>query len=189
MGMLWVLEKRDARFTDAVDKQTSQMFVVWFFLCILLTVTKVMPVANIAHGVGALLGVLLGLAISGTPPERAKGLAGLSIIVSLVVLGSTVFWPWVNCSAYAEVEVERAALSALDNDQVEHAVKLLEMAVTMRQAPARAWYNLGFAYHRAGRVQDSVRAYEHAASMADADADMRKMGAALKGFSVPADTN
>ena len=52
-GMLWVLGKRDPRFEQAVDYQTSRLFVVWFFVCLALTVTGVMPVANVAHGVGA----------------------------------------------------------------------------------------------------------------------------------------
>ena len=45
-GMLWVLEKRDPRFAQAVDYQTSRLFVIWFFMCIALTVTNLMPVAK-----------------------------------------------------------------------------------------------------------------------------------------------
>src|SRR5712691_287592 len=67
-GLLWILSRRDDRFRDAIDAKTVQLFVIWFFLCIVTTVTNVMPVANIAHGTGAVLGILTGLAI--TLPER-----------------------------------------------------------------------------------------------------------------------
>lgn len=171
-GMFWVLEKRDPRFADAVDQQTSLMFVAWFFLCILLTVTSVMPVGNIAHGVGALMGALLGFAICGQPEARRNSIAGLSAVVILGLMGSLVFWPWINYSEIAESEVERAGLAALDHNNA-HAVKDLEIAVRMRHAPARAWYNLGVAYERVGRRADAAKAFGHAAGMPDANAEMQ----------------
>ncbi len=60
-GMLWVLERRDARFAGTVDSQTSRTFVIWFFICIGLTVAEILPVGNVAHGAGAVMGALLGL--------------------------------------------------------------------------------------------------------------------------------
>src|SRR5262249_2296939 len=48
-GLLWILSARDERFRDAVDKRTVQLFVAWFFICIVLTATKILPVANVAH--------------------------------------------------------------------------------------------------------------------------------------------
>jgi len=90
-GMLWILEKRDTRFTDAVDYQTSQLFMFWFFLCIVLTVANVMPVGNVAHGVGALMGALLGLAASSRGAVKWKSIVGLMAVVILGLAGSTVF--------------------------------------------------------------------------------------------------
>ena len=49
-GLLWVLSRRDRRFYDAVDRQTVQLMVGWFFLCIVLTIAKVWSIANVAHG-------------------------------------------------------------------------------------------------------------------------------------------
>ena len=187
-GLLWVLEKRDPRFADAVDQQTSLMFVLWFFLCIVLTITGVMPVANIAHGVGALMGALLGFAISGRPAEKWKSVAGLSAVLILGLMGSMIFWPWINCSVSAEAEVERTGVEALDK-QPSHAVKVLEIAVQMPHAPARAWYNLGVAYQHAGRHQDAIKSYAHAAEMPDADADMQKVAGEMTVFSNQNSTN
>lgn len=188
-GMLMVLERRDARFADAVDRQTNQMFVGWFFLCIVLTVTNVMPVANIAHGVGAVMGMLLGLAVTGNRSVRLKSRAGLAALLILSLLGATVFWPQVNLSNYAGPEIERAGLDALDHGDVSRAMKLLEISAQRINAPARAWYNLGVAYQRAGRYEDAVAAFTHAAQMPDADSQMQQAAQGMKGLSIQVDTN
>jgi membrane associated rhomboid family serine protease len=188
-GMLWVLEKRDPRFTDAVDQKTSQMFIGWFFLCILLTVTGVMPVANVAHGVGAVMGILLGFAICGRRQVQRESMAGLAIVLSLAILGSTVYWPLANFSEDAIEKVEEVGLVALAKNEGPHALKLLERAAHMRHAPARMWYNLGIAYRDNGRYQDAAAAFEHAAKMPDADEKMRAIGKDLEGRAAPAVTN
>jgi len=67
-GLLWVVASRDERFRDAIDQRTIQVFVVWFFVCIVATLTNLMLVANIAHAGGGVLGILAGLAIA--RPDR-----------------------------------------------------------------------------------------------------------------------
>jgi membrane associated rhomboid family serine protease len=188
-GMLWVLENRDARFMDAVDQRTSQMFIGWFFLCILLTVSNVLPVANVAHGVGALTGVLLGFAICGRRQVQRESIAGLAILLSLVILGSTVYWPLANFSASAKEVVEQAGLDALKQNDGARGVKLLERAAHLRHAPARMWYNLGIAYGAVGRDVAAEMALKHAAEMPDADEDMRTLAQSLGNHAPPAVTN
>jgi membrane associated rhomboid family serine protease len=186
-GLLMILERHDPRFADAVDRQTNQMFIGWFFLCIVLTVAHIMPVANIAHGVGAGMGILLGLAIAGDQTVKWKSRAGLVLAMILIFLGATVFWPQVNLSKYAEPQIEHAALAALDRGDVPRAVRLLEIASRKSNAPARAWYNLGVAYQHAGRDDDAVAAYQHAAQMPDADPQIQQAAQPLKSW--PAQTN
>ena len=62
-GYLWIAEQSDQRFRGVVDQQTVLTFVVWFFVCIVLTAKEVMPVANFAHGFG-LARVLSGWAVT-----------------------------------------------------------------------------------------------------------------------------
>ncbi|HLX97009.1 MAG TPA: rhomboid family intramembrane serine protease [Verrucomicrobiae bacterium] len=181
-GMLWVLEKRDARFADAVDQQTSQLFVFWFFLCIVLTIANVMPVANAAHGAGAVMGALLGLAASSRGAVRWRSIAGLVAVVILGLAGATVFWPWVNLTSYAQPVVEQAGLDALTRNNIPRGVKLLELSTRMRRAPARTWYNLGTAYQALGKYDDALAAYEHAAQMPDADNDMQQAAQQMKDY-------
>ncbi len=173
-GMLWVLERRDPRFADAVDANTSRTFIVWFLLCIVLTVTNIMPVANMAHGAGAIMGALLGWAASGTIVEKFNASAGLVLIVVLGLLGSTVFWPSVNLVGAAEAGIEQAGLDALDRRDNAYAVRCLEIATSTRRAPARAWYNLGVAYRRNGEYMKGFNALKHAAGMPDATSKMRE---------------
>ncbi len=173
-GMLWVLKKRDRRFANAVDSQTSQLFLVWFVLCIVLTAGDVMAVANVAHGVGAGMGALLGLAASGRGAVRWQSVGGLMAVMILGLAGATVYWPWVSLSAHTGREIEWAGCEALNQNHDTRAVELLEVATRMRNAPARAWYNLGVAYDRADRYRDALAAYEHAARMPDADSEIRQ---------------
>src|SRR5438093_6196264 len=54
------------------------------------------------------------------------------------------------------------------------AVRLLELSAHMRRAPARAWFNLGIAYHRLGNYEAALAAYQHAAAMPDSTKDMQQ---------------
>jgi Tetratricopeptide repeat. len=128
------------------------------------------------------MGALLGLAASSRGAVKWKSIAGLSAAVVLSLAGSTVFWPWVNLTAYAEPEVERAGLEALDRNDAQRAVKLLEISTRMRQAPTRAWYNLGIAYQHLRRYDDALTAYEHAAQMPDGDSKMQKAAQEMKDY-------
>jgi membrane associated rhomboid family serine protease len=171
-GMLMMLERHDPRFADAVDTRTNQTFAIWFLLCIVLTVTHIMPVANVAHGLGAVLGILLGLAIAGDRVVLWKCRAGVAGLTLLVLLGATVFWPEVNLSSRAAQEIEAVGLTALGHGDVSRGVKLLQIAVHKRGASAHTWYNLGVACARAGDLDQALAAFRHAAQMPEADADM-----------------
>jgi membrane associated rhomboid family serine protease len=171
-GMLMMLERHDPRFADAVDARTNQTFAVWFLLCIVLTVTHIMPVANVAHGLGAVLGILLGLAIAGDRVVLWKCRAGLVGLTLLILLGATVFWPRVNLSRDAAPEIESAALAALRHGDVPRGVRLLQIAAHKQGASAHIWYNLGVARFRAGDLDHALTAFRHAAQMPDADPEM-----------------
>ena len=181
-GMLWVLDRRDARFAGTVDNKTNQLFVAWFFICILLTAADVMPVANVAHGAGAITGVFLGLAASSEGMSRKRCIAGLVALVVASVVGSTVLWPWVNLSGYAQEAVEYTGYKALERGDNEKAARLLKASAHMRGATASAWFNLGIAYQRIGRQEDALSAYEQVTRMPDATREMRKTAQEMKDY-------
>ena len=179
-AMLWVLNRRDPRFAGVMDAQTSRLFVIWFFLCIALTITNVMRVANIAHGMGAVLGFFLGLIATSSGLRILWNSTGLVACLLWCLTGSTVLWPRFNLSADAQADAERAGIEALTRSDNPRGLRLLKLSAHMKNAPARTWFNLGVAYHRTGNAEAALAAYEHAAAMPDATKDMYEAAQTLR---------
>lgn len=124
-GLLWVLSRKDERFSDAVDSKTVQLFVGWFFFCIVATVVGFMPVANIAHGMGAVAGVLTGLAIT-IPERRVELIAATSLVFLVGLWASTTGRPKVNLSKTGGYEEAYQGYEALISNQNQEAVRWLQ---------------------------------------------------------------
>jgi membrane associated rhomboid family serine protease len=60
-GFLWVAQRRSREFEGSMDYGTVATFVGWFFFCIAATRFNVLRIANVAHGVGGILGALIGV--------------------------------------------------------------------------------------------------------------------------------
>jgi membrane associated rhomboid family serine protease len=179
VGILWVLSRNDRRFQDAMDRQTMQLMIIWFFLCIVLTVTDVWKIGNVAHGVGLVLGVLLGWALSARKPAHRIGSGiALAVLTLLSIVGATVARPWVNFSA--EVASEFAHQNAYDgyralvDEDPKRAATMLEQAVAMQPNVAGWWFNLGLAYKELGRLDDSLRTYRRALDLDPHNAEFRR---------------
>ena len=63
-AFLWIASKRTMAFAGAVDNRTNVTFIAWFFFCIAATYTGALRIANVAHGAGALLGILTAYAVT-----------------------------------------------------------------------------------------------------------------------------
>jgi len=172
-GLLWVLSRRDDRFRGAVDAQTVGIFVAWFFLCIALTATGTWAVANVAHGMGAAQGILLGFAIAAQRGKRLV-IACLFGLVLVVLAAATVGRPFVNLSRHAGQDLAYAGYLELEAGRNERAVFLLERAVRLNAREAQWWYNLGIAYQRLDREREVTEAYRHAATLEPSSAVFRK---------------
>jgi len=160
-GLLWVLSRIDTRFRDSMDKQTVQLMVGWFFLCIVLTVTNMMGVANVAHGAGCILGALLGWTI-GTriPILRLRNATVLGVVFLLCMAGGTVARPYVNLSKNYGNELAHWGYVALKNGNPKRAISLYEKAVIVDPHDSGCWHNLRIAYVQVGRIEDAKRAYQ-----------------------------
>jgi GlpG protein len=165
-GFLWVLSKRNARFRGAVDAQTVQLFVGWFFLCIVLTAAKVWHVANVAHGVGALLGVVLGMTVAG---GALRPLYGAVTALLLAASGAAVYArPYVNLTVERAYERADLGRQAFDERRYEDAARhwRAAIAVTNGRPPESAWwFNLGLAYERQKNYAAAKYAYGRALEM------------------------
>jgi len=158
-GLVYILEQRDRRFADAVDRQTVILFAAWFGLCIITTLLNIFPVANIAHFTGWLLGILLGLAIAEKSTRRIWATLGFSALLVLFLLGATIARPYVNRSAEAALEVEGMGYDSLQDNRNADALYWLKQAVVMEPTIPRAWTNLGIAYARADLDKQAADAF------------------------------
>ncbi|APR85174.1 Hypothetical protein A7982_10523 [Minicystis rosea] len=161
-GMLWFLTPRDRRFTDTVDARTTRLMVGWFFFCIVCTFSKVWAVANVAHGVGALLGGLVGAAVA----ARTRGLrlvAGVAIpaVLASSWVGATTLRPRLNMAHDAQGSFQDG-YQALQSGHPEDAIRHYRIAVSTDPRSASSWYNLGVAYDRTNRREEGVDAFRHA---------------------------
>jgi len=168
-GLLWMLARHDARFRDAIDARTVQLFVGWFFFCIVATLTNIMPVANIAHGSGAVLGILMGLMIA-LPDHRAPAAAGLGAVLLLGLWGATLGRPRVNLSGTAGYEEGKWGYDALLANKNQEAVRWFRDAVAYQPKATTYRYDLAIAYQRLGNQGEAVANYRKAAELGDASA-------------------
>jgi membrane associated rhomboid family serine protease len=90
-GLLFAL-RRDKDFAaEQMQPQVVQVFVGWFFICIALTVTNVLAIANVAHGAGAVIGWLVGQAVL---PRRRYVLVPVITLLIVALIGATLYMPW-----------------------------------------------------------------------------------------------
>jgi len=162
-GMLWVLTRRDPRFAGAIDQRTITMFVAWFFLCIVLTALKIMPVANVAHGMGAVLGAIMGWVVVSRQTRRQMAGAVLAAVMLVIFLGATVLRLWVNFSSHAGDEYINAACNELAAQRPENALPLLKTALTLHNDDGLAPYNMGVAYDDLGNYSAARASFLEAA--------------------------
>jgi membrane associated rhomboid family serine protease len=160
-GLLWILSQNDERFQGAVDYKTARLFIVWFFFCILTTMTNTFRVANVAHGVGVILGVLVGVAIV-RPSYRRLATAGVALILVFGLWAATFGRPLVNLSRYTGYEEGKWGYDALMADHNQEAARWLRDATIYRPSVPEYWFDLGIAYQRLGNVSAAMQAYKRA---------------------------
>lgn len=160
-GFLWIISTHDQRFRDVISKRTIWLFVGWFFFCIVTTVTRTHPVANVAHAAGALLGALTGYAVI-RPDLRRLVVAAIMAILVFGIWGSTIGRPFINLSGRAGYEEGRWGYDALMANHNQEAIRWLRDAVRYQPKSSIYWFDLGIAYHRVGDLPAAVAAYRRA---------------------------
>jgi len=167
-GFLYMLGRRDRRFRDAVDARTAQFFVGWFLFCIVATHMEVMNIANVAHGAGAVLGGVMGVATipaSGWTKRshgRARWVAGFAAVSLLLgsVGAAAYLRPQVNLSSSADNEAFRLALQASKEGRQQDAKILYQRAIALDADDADSWFNLAIVHLRLHELDESLAAFE-----------------------------
>jgi len=90
-GILLVGRRYEPFWRMVCDRQTVELLVGWFFICVVATRFGLLPVANIAHGAGIVFGVLYGL-VAFDRRRRWRWLS-LAAAATLLVLATLVYCP------------------------------------------------------------------------------------------------
>jgi membrane associated rhomboid family serine protease len=175
-GLLWVLSRRDDRFRDALDERSVKLFVSWFFFCIAMTVMHIFAVGNMAHGAGAVLGILTAITITQSTRRIVAG-ASIATILLFGLWGSTLGRPKINLSGQAGYEEAKWGYDALVAHRDREAVTWLGDAVTYQPKLPIYWFDLGIAYQRLGETTAARAAYQKAHQL---DPDEAKYSEALR---------
>ena len=160
-GLLCVVSDRDERFRGAIDRRTVNLFIGWFVICIITTITHTFAVANVAHGAGAVLGALVGFAI--TQPSRRLLIGGtIAAIDTFGLWGATLGRPTINLSGKVGFEEGKWGYDALLANKNEEAARWLRDAAKLQPKESSYWFDLGIAYHRMGNMPAAMAAYQRA---------------------------
>lgn len=163
-GFLWVASKRTAEFDDVIDRRVIAGFVGWFFFCIVSTYFGALQVANVAHGMGCLLGALAGAAATAkTPVKRGIWFSALAAALGLCVAGGTVLRPMINVD-YA-LETAETAYALVDTDPAR-AADLYRRALKRDPKSPNFTYLLGVALVKAGRRDEAEPLFAKACELA-----------------------
>ncbi len=91
-SLLYVGEGADRRFRDVVDPRTLGLFLGWFLFAIAATEMGLLRIANVAHAIGGLQGVLVGEALAGRGRGRRLLWWGLAAALTAASLAAAVRW-------------------------------------------------------------------------------------------------
>lgn len=160
-GLLYVLSNHDERFRESLDKRTINLFVGWFFICILTTLAHVFNVANVAHAAGALLGTLVGYSIV-LPARRSLIVGAICVVMLFGFCGATFGRPVINLSSQGGYEEGQRGYDALIANRNQEAVRWYRDAVKYQPKVSSFWFNLGIAYQRESQQPSALAAYQHA---------------------------
>ena len=160
-GMLWMLSRKDPRYAAVMQKQTVNLFLGWFVLCVVLSLAHVWNVGNLAHGAGAVVGILVGLAIT-DPPKRAVYCTAVAVLTIAVLWGSTIGRPLVNFSDAYAYDQFQLGYRALKDGNAQDAVRYLSDASKRVSTEPVFFYDLGVAYEQLGDTAGANQAFEKA---------------------------
>jgi membrane associated rhomboid family serine protease len=144
----WARARTEPAWIKIVDPGTTRAFAWWFVLCIVLTVSGTLPVANVAHGVGALTGGLYGLSRT----QRTMRVPLVVVVLLAFVLDAEPVRDRVNLVGEPAIEAEQRGIAALDAGDTTRAIRELEHAVALSPDDPRVLFNLGVARAHTGEA-------------------------------------
>jgi hypothetical protein len=185
VGFLSVAHRHDPKLADAMDSRTARLFVIWFFFCIGLTVTNILPVANVAHGVGFFLGALSAMAVATKRGPRVAWAGATTALLLVSLLCSAWLRPLVNIGEGGGLHAWSGAQAAYEAHDYAESERLYEYACSVDGDDARLWFNLGATRQAMGALERARTAYERAADLAPNEPRYVRAAEALRSPAAP----
>ncbi|MEX1025508.1 MAG: tetratricopeptide repeat protein [Planctomycetota bacterium] len=166
VGILWALTRWHAAFRGLLPEATARWAIGLFFVLVGLDLAGVLRIANVAHLAGALLGVLIGRVLSFRPARRRRWEWVAPVLVLCIVALAIFGRRHVKLSRdVGGSDLGSRGLTALQADEPERALELLERAVELDPDDHRLWQNLGAARMQVGQLEAALEAFERASSV------------------------
>jgi membrane associated rhomboid family serine protease len=160
VGFWWARARIDPIWRVVLDRDTTRLFVVWFFFCLVSTWLELWPIGNAAHASGALMGVLVGFATA-TASRSTRAGGRRAIAASLIVTSGLVAAVGLSSFRHVISSGEGAGLCYLGTAALDapadntRAAALLEDAARYRNVTPSCRFNLWIAYDRLGRADEA----------------------------------
>ncbi|TPV93686.1 MAG: rhomboid family intramembrane serine protease [Myxococcales bacterium FL481] len=164
-GFLWLAGRHNPRYSGILSQRDASFLLFWFGLCIALTAvpdTPLFRVANVAHGAGAVFGLLAAASATVGGWRRAGVFVGATALLVLAGIGATVARPQVNFSSSASREHLYLGSQAAERNDWERAERHFRRATEFRDVDPRAHYNLGVAQSRRGDTAAATTSFARA---------------------------
>jgi membrane associated rhomboid family serine protease len=154
-----VLRRKRYLVNGPIDERDDQLFVAWFFVCIVLTRTGIMPVANIAHGAGAVFGALSAMCICG---DRKLWRTITTVALLAVLAAGTALRTQLNMSAGFTQQLAYESWLLYEQERWPDAEAKLRQVLKRTPYDADSWARLGSILHQQERDEEAGEAIERA---------------------------
>ncbi len=145
-GLLWAGRGRDMAWRAVATRQNLNLFLGWGVLCIVLTYTRIMPIANGAHGAGFLFGLSVGWLFFAPRRRPVWGLA-LAALGAMCALALT-YVPWSSSWNFWK------GSQSIGQGRYLQAIRYYERSRDQGPDVPECWHNIGVAWFRLARKAD-----------------------------------
>jgi GlpG protein len=147
-GLMWAGRGKYPAWCAVATRNNLNIFLIWGVICIFLTYTNVMPVANAAHGAGFVFGLSIG-GLFFAPRRQLQWAAALAALIGICILSLT--WvPWSGEWDFWKGSQE------FHRQNYRQAIRWYQHSLEKRTSPAASRNNIAAAWHNIG-----VEAYKH----------------------------
>ena len=165
---------------DTITARTRHCFLAWFVLCIALTLTRLLPAANIAHATGFLVGGAI--ARSQTWPTRSLARLAPTGVTLALLCAAVFFRPYINLAPTRGEQEARLGYEALRASDDRAAARWLRDATTLNPRIAAWWFNRAVAEARLADHDAAMISYNHACRLEPANPNFRTARDALQDY-------